>query len=83
MLFNARCWNRPAAALVVAMIFLNACARVGSDSPMSVCPPVVEYSRAEQGQLSNELASLQEGTLIIDWLADYELLRAQVRACAS
>jgi hypothetical protein len=32
--------------------------------------------------LANELASLPEGALIFDWLADYEVLRAQVRACA-
>lgn len=43
---------------------------------------VVEYSRAEQGKLANEVAALAKGALIIDWLADYEVLRAQVRACA-
>ena len=81
MLFNARYWPPPAAALVTATILLAACARVGSEVQMA-CPPVVEYSRADQGQLANELASLPEGALIVDWLADYAVLREQVRACA-
>ena len=64
------------------MISLSACVTVVSDRPTSICPLVVEYSREDQGQLANELAALPEGALIIDWLADYEVLRAQVRACA-
>lgn len=63
------------------MIFLNACATVGSDAPASVCPPVVEYSRAEQVRVAEEIAELPEGALIAHWLADYALLRDQVRVC--
>ena len=82
MLFNARCWTPPAAALATVTILLSGCAGVGSDRYALVCPMVVEYSRAEQGKLANEMAALAKGALIIDWLADYEVLRAQVRACA-
>jgi hypothetical protein len=81
MPFNARCWRRPAAALVIAMIFLNGCTRVGSDASVSVCPPVVEYSRAEQAQVAAEIAALPVGALIVSWLADYAVLRDQVRVC--
>jgi hypothetical protein len=42
---------------------------------------VVEYSRAEQLRVAEELAALTEGALIGEWLADYAVLRDQVRAC--
>ena len=78
---TARCLMRPLAVLVIAMIFLTACATVGSDAPASVCPPVVEYGRAEQVRVAEEIAALPEGARIPDWLADYAVLRAQVRTC--
>jgi hypothetical protein len=62
---------------------LTGCAGVGSDTPPSACPPVVEYSRAEQARVAEEVAALPEGTLIVAWLADYAVLRDQVRACRS
>ena len=65
------------------MIFLTGCARVGSDARIGACPPVVEYSRMEQAQAAEELKRLPEGALIVSWLADYAVLRAQVRSCAS
>ena len=63
------------------MIFLTACARVGSENPRSACPPVVEYSREEQARVANEVALLPEETLIVGWLADYAVLRNQARTC--
>lgn len=81
MPFNARCWRLPPGALAAATIFLNACARVDSDAPASVCPSVVEYSQAEQVGVAEEVAELPEGARIVDWLADYAVLRAQVRTC--
>ena len=46
-----------------------------------VCPPVVGYSRAEQAQVAEEVVALPQNARIVDWLADYAVLRAQVRAC--
>ena len=43
---------------------------------------MVEYSPAEQVHLANEVAALPEGVMIVGWLADYAVLRDQVRACA-
>ena len=82
MLFNARCWTPPAAALVIATIFLSGCERVGSEGAAPTCPPLVEYSRAEQAQVANEVAELSEGAMIIDWLSDYAVMRGQARICA-
>jgi len=46
---------------------------------------VVKYIRAEQAQVADEVAdevaALPDDTLIVKWLADYAVLRAQVRAC--
>lgn len=78
---TARCWTPPPAALAAATIFLTACAGVTSDTPPGVCPPVVKYSQAEQARVAAEVAALPEGALIPGWLADYAVLREQVRTC--
>jgi len=54
---------------------------VGSETPPSACPPVVDYSRPLQARLADEVARLPEGALITGWLADYAVLREQARAC--
>jgi len=82
MPFMARCWTRPQTVLAIAMLLLSGCAGVGSDTPPSACPPVVDYSRAEQARVADEVAALPEGAVIVGWLADYAVLREQARACA-
>lgn len=81
MSFNARCWTQPRAALAAATILLTGCAGGSFDTVPSACPPVAEYSRAEQARVADELAALPGGTLIAEWLADYAVLREQARAC--
>ena len=81
MIFKLRCWTPPPVALAAVTIFLTACAGVSSDTVPSACPPVVEYSRAKQARVAEEVAALPEGTLIPSWLADYAVLRDQARAC--
>ncbi|MFN7177861.1 MAG: hypothetical protein ACK4MX_13410, partial [Thermaurantiacus sp.] len=81
MLFTARCWMRPPAALAAATIFLTACAAGNSDTLRRACPPLVEYGRAEQARVAEEVDALSEGAVIAEWLADYAVLRAQARAC--
>jgi len=80
---TARCWTPPRAALAAATLCLTACAGVTSDTPPSACPPVVDYSRAEQMRVAEEVAALPEGALIISWLADYAVLRDQALVCAA
>jgi len=65
------------------MLCLSACGAVISDPSHIACPPVIEYSRAEQMQLADELAALPEHARILDWMADYAVLRDQARACAA
>ena len=78
---NARCWTQPASALAAVMILLNGCARVGFEAGSGACPPVVAYSQVEQARMADELAELPKDALTVGWLADYALLRDQVRAC--
>jgi len=82
MSFNARCWMQPAAALAAGMILLSGCAAAGFDNLPCACPPVVEYSRAEQARVAVEVVALPDGAVINEWLADYAVLREQARACS-
>ena len=43
---------------------------------------MVEYSHAEQARVVDEVAALLEGAVIVEWIADYAVLRAQARTCA-
>nr|WP_114964310.1 hypothetical protein [Alkalilacustris brevis] len=82
MTYSAGCWKAPVAGLAIATIFLSGCAGVGSEGGTGSCPPVVEYSRAEQARVAEEVTALLEGAVIGEWLADYAVLREQVRACS-
>jgi len=53
---------------------------VGSSGP-SFCPPVVDYSTAEQARAAVEVNALPEGAIIVRLLSDYAVLRDQARAC--
>ena len=64
------------------MIWLTGCATVSSEgSGPGMCPPVVEYNRADQARAAEEVTALQKEAVIVAWLADYAVMRDQVRAC--
>lgn len=77
---NARCWKPPAAVPLIAMLWLSACAMGGSDA-RTPCPPVVEYSAADQTRAATEIEALPEGAVMIQMMSDYAVLRDQARAC--
>jgi len=52
-----------------------------SDVTLSVCPPVVEYSTADQARAAEEVETLPEGAVVVAMLSDYAVLRDQARAC--
>ena len=81
MKFNVECSRPRLAALAIATSLLTACATVSSESVTGVCPPTSEYSQAEQAQAADEVATLSEDSVLIGWLADYSMLREQVRIC--
>jgi hypothetical protein len=62
------------------MLWLSACAMGGSDG-QAPCPPVVDYTSAEQARAAAEVGALPEGAMIVRMLGDYAVLRDQARAC--
>lgn len=79
---NVICLKKPLGVLAVGMIFLNGCATGSSERWADLaCPAVVDYSRDEQRRVADEVAALPDGSVIVDWLADYAVLRGQLEPC--
>ena len=64
---NAKCWTPPAVVPLIAMLWLSACAMVSSDVA-APCPPVVDYTAADQARAADEVEALPEG-LAAFWLS--------------
>jgi len=47
----------------------------------ATCPPVAEYSAADQARAADEVDALSEGAMIVRMLSDFAVLRDQARAC--
>jgi hypothetical protein len=62
------------------MLWLTGCATGSSDDP-AVCPPVVDYTAADQATAADEVEALPDSAVIIWMLSDYAVLRDQARAC--
>ena len=62
------------------MLWLSACATAGSDT-RAPCPPVVDYTAADQVQAADEVVALPEDAMVVRMLSDYAVLRDQARAC--
>lgn len=77
---TARCWMPPAAAPLIAALWLTGCAKESSDGQVP-CPPVVEYSATDQTHAAAEIEALSESAVVVGMLSDYAVLRDQVRAC--
>jgi len=66
--------------LALALNLLTAC-ETASSNPACVCPPIKEYSREHQEKLATEVKTIPEGSLIIEALRDYAMLRSVLMAC--
>ena len=79
---DAGCWRLRLAVLAIATSWLTGCATAGFEANgLAACPPVVEYSREIQVQAAQELATLANGSAIMEMLTDYAVMRDQARAC--
>ena len=56
-------------------------ALVGCATHYTACPALVDYSLDFQKQVAEELFTLPDGSALADAMADYSVLRQQVRAC--
>lgn len=54
---------------------------MGGSDARAPCPPVVEYTAADQAQAAEEVETLPEGAVIVRMLSDYAVLRDQARVC--
>ena len=63
---------------VIALWFFIA---AGCATHNTSCPAIKEYSAKFQDDLAVELDSLPEGAALTEAMADYSVLRQQVRAC--
>ena len=65
---------------MIAMLWLSGCAMAGSEA-RAPCPPVVDYSSADQARAADEVEALPGEAVIVRMLGDYAVLRDQARAC--
>jgi len=54
---------------------------MGGFNVRTPCPPVVEYSAADQARAADEVEALSERSVVVWMLSDYAVLRDQARAC--
>jgi len=54
---------------------------MGGSDARAPCPPVVEYSAADQARVADEVEALPDGAVIVRMLSDYAVMRDQARLC--
>jgi hypothetical protein len=54
---------------------------MGSSDTKALCPPVVEYTTADQARAADEVDALSEISTVVRMLSDYAVLREQAQAC--
>ena len=54
---------------------------MGGTDTRAPCPPVVEYTAADQARAADEVVALTEDAMVVRMLSDYAVLRDQARAC--
>lgn len=80
---SAKCSRSHLAALAIVTSLLSACATVGSEPIVGVCPPVVEYDAGFQTRAAEEVKTLAEGSAIVEMLGDYAVMRDQAWICGT
>ena len=68
---------RATLCLLTALLLLTACATVTSES----CPRLVAYSKAQMTRAADELDLLPEGSVIVEMIGDYAVVRSEIRVC--
>jgi hypothetical protein len=81
MKFNAECLKPRLAALAIVTSLLSACATVSSERALGVCPPVMEYDAGLQAPAAEEMLASPDGSIIVEMLSDYAVMREQARVC--
>jgi len=66
---------------MIVTSLLSACATVSSERVAGVCPPVVEYDAGFLAKAAEEVQALSEGSVVVEMLSDYAVMREQARGC--
>lgn len=64
------------AVIAVLMILLTGCGATNSS-----CPPLIEYTEAQQKGLADELQALPQDSVIPDFIIGYSIQRDNLRLC--
>lgn len=64
---------------MIATLSLSGCATESSDT--APCPPVVEYSTADQTRAAAEVEAMPENAVLVRMMSNYAVMRDQARAC--
>jgi hypothetical protein len=78
---TAGCWRLQLVGLAIVTNLLTACATVNSERITGVCPPVVEYDAGFQARAAKEVLLLPDGSIVVEMLSDYAVMREQARGC--
>ena len=54
---------------------------VSSERIVGVCPPVMEYDTGFQAQAAEEVLLLPDGSIVVEMLSDYAVMREQAQVC--
>ncbi|MFP1646449.1 hypothetical protein [Pontitalea aquivivens] len=65
---------------MIVTLWLTGCEMAGFETA-APCPPVVDYTVADQARAADEVEKLPERSAIVRMLSDYAVLRDQARAC--
>jgi hypothetical protein len=78
---NAGCSRPRLAGLAIVSSLLSACATVSSERVVGVCPPVVGYDDGVQARTAEEVQALPDGSVVVELLSDYAVMRERARGC--
>jgi hypothetical protein len=78
MNYKKKCVRLRAVLAPLSLTLLTACVTPTSD----VCPTLFVYSAARQAIAADELAALPEPSTLAEMIADYGVVREQIRVCS-
>lgn len=71
---------RATALIALAAAWLSGCASTANFEP--VCPRLVRYPAETQDRAAAEIEALPPDSVLPELIADYALVRAEIRECA-
>lgn len=67
---------------LIGAALCSSCATVAPRAPTALCPPLKEYTKAQEAEVGAWVAAVPQGNLLAQWIVDYIGLRNACRAQA-